>query len=216
VKETSETLQRDDFLKQVHADLTQNFGLEPSQVHLTGMLVLYNNMLQSLYRSQILTLAVVFVAITLMFVVLFRSLKLALIGVAPNMLVAFLVLGGMGWLGIPLDMMTITIAAIGIGIGVDNNIHYIHRFGKEFQVDGDYQAAMYRCHGSIGKAVFYTSSIIVIGFSVLVLSNFTPSIYFGLLTSVAMFSALMGALLLLPCLLIWCKPFGPEHSTQPL
>ncbi|ROS01380.1 hypothetical protein EDC56_1821 [Sinobacterium caligoides] len=210
IKEGSETLQRDKLLKKIHHDIVTQFDLEPEQVHLTGMLVLYNNMLQSLFRSQILTLAAVFVAITLMFLMLFRSLKLALIGVAPNMLVALLVLGGMGLLGIPLDMMTITIAAIGIGIGVDNNIHYIHRFKREFSDDGDYIAAMYRSHGSIGKAVFYTSTIIVIGFSVLVLSNFTPSIYFGLLTSFAMFAALMGALLLLPRLLIWFKPFGPD------
>ncbi|CAH0992419.1 hypothetical protein SIN8267_02539 [Sinobacterium norvegicum] len=212
VKETSETLQRDELLKKIHSDIVNQFELQPEQVHLTGMLVLYNNMLQSLYRSQILTLAVVFVAITAMFLLLFRSVKLALIGVTPNILVAVLVLGSMGWVGIPLDMMTITIAAIGIGIGVDDNIHYIHRFGREFAEVGNYRQAMYRSHQSIGRAVFYTSAIIVIGFSVLVLSNFTPSIYFGLLTSFAMLAALVGALLLLPRLLIWLKPFGPETA----
>jgi hypothetical protein len=210
VKETSETLQRGELLKKIHSDIVSQFDLQPEQVHLTGMLVLYNNMLQSLYRSQILTLAVVFVAISLMFMLLFRSFKLALIGVAPNILVAAMVLGGMGWLGIPLDLMTITIAAIGIGIGVDDNIHYIHRFGREFAEVGNYRQAMYRSHQSIGRAVFYTSTIIVIGFSVLVLSNFTPSIYFGLLTSFAMLAALLAALLLLPRLLIWFQPFGPE------
>jgi predicted RND superfamily exporter protein len=185
-------------------------GFEEDQVHLTGMLVLYNNMLQSLYRSQILTLGAVFIAILAMFIFLFRSLSIALIALAPNILAAGMVLGGMGLAGIPLDIMTVTIAAISVGIAVDDTIHYVHRFRSEFATDQNYVATMYRCHGSIGKAMFYTSVIIVIGFSVLALSNFNPSIYFGLLTGMAMFAALMGALLLLPQLLITFKPLGPN------
>jgi hypothetical protein len=172
------------------------------------MLVLYNNLLQSLFGSQIVTLGAVFVAITLMFTLLFRSLSLALIAIAPNMLAAAMVLGFMGWVGIPLDMMTITIAAITVGIGVDHSIHYIHRFRREFAEDHDYRATLYRCHGSIGRAMFYTSVIIIAGFAILALSNFTPTIYFGLLTGLAMLSALLGALLLLPKLLILLKPLG--------
>ena len=210
VMETSHSLRRDQLLKDVNEYLVDELGFKPEQVHLSGMLVLYNNMLQSLYRSQVLTIGAVFIAILVMFIVLFRSLPIALIALAPNLLSAGLVLGGMGWAGIPLDIMTVTIAAITIGIAVDDTIHYVHRFQVEFTQDNNYLASMYRCHGSIGKAMFYTSIIIIIGFSILALSNFTPSIYFGLLTATAMFAALMGALLLLPQLLITFKPLGPN------
>jgi len=212
VKETSHTLKRDELLHEVERHLIDELGFKKEQVRLTGMLVLYNNMLQSLYNSQILTLGAVFVAIVIMFTILFRSLSLALIAIAPNLLAAGVVLGGMGLAGIPLDIMTVTIAAITIGIGVDDTIHYVHRYTVEFTKDHNYHATMYRCHGSIGKAMYYTSIIIIVGFSILSLSNFTPSIYFGLLTGTAMFAALMGALLLLPQLLIAFKPLGPEKQ----
>ena len=212
VMETSRTLRRADLLEDVQLHLTEELGFEPEQIHLTGMLVLYNNMLQSLYRSQILTIGAVFIAIVFMFMVLFRSLSLALIAIAPNLLSAGIVLGGMGLAGIPLDIMTVTIAAITIGIAVDDTIHYIHRFRTEFSKDRNYRATMYRCHESIGRAMFYTSIIVIVGFSILALSNFTPSIYFGLLTGAAMFAALIGALLLLPTLLIYFKPLGPEAN----
>ena len=212
VMETSRSLQRDELLKTVKSHLVNEMGFKEDQVHLTGMLVLYNNMLQSLYRSQILTIGTVFFAIMIMFMVLFRSLKISLIAIAPNILAAGVVVGGMGLVGIPLDIMTVTIAAISVGIGVDNTIHYVHRFRTEFIKDKNYMATMYRCHGSIGKAMYYTSSTIIVGFSILALSNFNPSIYFGLLTGTAMFAALMGALLLLPTLLITLKPLGPEEN----
>ncbi len=208
VMETSPQLRRDELLKTIERDMVEEFGFRPGQVHLTGMLVLYNNMLQSLFRSQILSLGTVFLAIMAMFVVLFRSLKLAAVAMVPNLLGAGLVLGGMGIVGIPLDMMTITIAAICIGIGVDDTIHYVHRFGVEFRRDGDYLATMHRCHGSIGKAMYYTSVIVVLGFAILVLSNFRPSIYFGMLTGVAMVATLLGNLLLLPKLILVFKPFA--------
>jgi predicted RND superfamily exporter protein len=198
----------------VRAHLIDELGFEPEQVHLTGMLVLYNNMLQSLFTSQIMTLSAVFVAILAMFMVLFRSLSLAFIALTPNLLAAGAVLGGMGLVGIPLDMMTITIAAITVGIGVDDTIHYVHRFKEEFAKDQNYLAAMYRSHASIGKAMYYTSIIIVFGFSILALSNFTPSIYFGLLTGLAMLAALLGAMLLLPKLILLIKPLGPEAGAK--
>ena len=215
VKETSRTLNRADLLAQLDTFMRDEMGYSEDRYRFTGMLVLYNNMLQSLFASQILTLGMVFVAITVMLIVLFRSLALALIGIVPNLMAALLVLGGMGWAGIPLDMMTITIAAISIGIGVDNTIHYVHRFKREFPEDRDYRATMYRCHGSIGRAMYYTSVTIIFGFSILTLSNFTPSIYFGLLTGVAMFAALLGSLVLLPRLLLLFKPLGSESAARP-
>jgi predicted RND superfamily exporter protein len=167
------------------------------------MLVLYNNVLQSLYRSQILTLGAVFLAIMVMFGVLFLSVRIALIAVLPSILSVCIVLGFMGWAGIPLDIMTITIAAISVGIGVDDSIHYIHRYLQEMAIAGDPLQAMRRSHASVGRAMMYTSIIIIAGFSVLALSNFIPSILFGLLTGLAMLMALIANLTLLPLLLRW-------------
>jgi hypothetical protein len=183
-------------------------GLQNEQVHLTGMLVLYNNMLQSLFHSQIQTVGVVFLAIMLMFVVSFRSFMLAVIAIIPNLVAAILVLGLMGWMKIPLDIMTITIAAIVIGIAVDDAIHYVHRFKKEFRSDCSYWTSVKRCHESIGLAMYYTSIIITLGFTILALSNFKPTIYFGLLTGFSMLVAMIANLTLLPILIVWLKPMG--------
>lgn len=210
VRDSEETLRRNELLKKIRADLEGSLGFEREQVHFSGLLVLYNNMLQSLYRSQILTLAAAVGALMVMFMVLFRSVVVSLIAIFPNLLSIGFVLGFMGWTGIPLDMMTITIAAISVGIAVDNTIHYLHRFRREFKADRKYIPTMHRCHGSIGYAMYYTTLTIVIGFSILVLSNFIPTIYFGLLTGLAMVVALVAALTLLPRLIVWIKPFGPE------
>jgi predicted RND superfamily exporter protein len=208
--ETSKALRRDQFLRELRQTLISELAIEPERVQFTSLLVLYNNVLQSLFKSQILTLAVVFIAIGAMFWVLFRSLSLALLALAPNLLAAGLVLGIMGLAGIPLDIMTITIAAIVVGIGVDDCIHYIYRFREEFDVDKNYRAAMHRSHGSIGRAMYYTTLTVMVGFSLLTLSNFNPSLYFGVLTDIAMMAAVAGALLLLPKLLLVFKPLGPE------
>jgi predicted RND superfamily exporter protein len=212
VKETSRDLRRDAFLRELEQQLHELPGVEPGQLRFTGMLVLYNNVLQSLFRSQILTLGAVFFAILAMFWLLFRSPWLALIALAPNLLAAGLVLGVMGLAGIPLDIMSITIAAIVVGIGVDDCVHYVYRYRREFSRDRDYLATMYRCHGSIGRALYYTTVTVVVGFSALTLSNFNPSLYFGLLTVLAMIAAVLGALLLLPRLLIVFRPLGPEGA----
>jgi predicted RND superfamily exporter protein len=215
VKDSEKSLRRDAFLKKIRHDLVNKLGIKEDKLRLAGMLVLYNNMLQSLFKSQILTLGVVVLALLGMFFILFRSLKLALIAIAPNLLAISVVLGVMGWLNIPLDMMTITIAAISIGIAVDNTIHYIYRFKYEFQFGSSYIVTVHQCHGSIGRALCYTSLTIISGFMILVLSNFIPSIYFGLLTGLAMLIALLAALTLLPQLIILFKPFGPEIAVKP-
>ncbi len=212
IRDSQESLQRDALLKRIRQDLTGKLGLKKENVHLTGLLVLYNNMLQSLFESQILTLGVVVMMLLAMFLLLFKSFKLAVIALVPNLLAISVVLGFMGWMRIPLDMMTITIAAISIGIAVDNTIHYIYRFKNEFKVSQNYTDTMHFCHGSIGKAMYYTSVTIIIGFSILAFSSFLPTIYFGLLTGLAMLIALLAALTLLPQLLITIKPFGPQKS----
>ena len=202
-------LRRADLLAKINDYAINDVGIAQEDIRFTGLLVLYNNMLQSLYRSQVLTLGAVFIGIMAMFLILFRSLKIAMIAIVPNFLAAGIVMGGMGIFGIPLDMMTITIAAITVGIGVDHAIHYITRFTTEFKIDTDYIASMHRAHASIGQALFFTAMTIIIGFSILALSNFIPSIYFGLLTGLAMTAALLGSMTLLPKLILMTKPFGP-------
>lgn len=206
--ETKGLLRRAELLEKIRHYAVNEVGIPEENIRFTGLLVLYNNMLQSLFQSQILTLGAVFLGIMLMFLVLFRSLIISVIAILPNFLAAGVVLGSMGLAGVPLDMMTITIAAITVGIGVDDTIHYIHRFKTEFKKDRDYMATMYRAHGSIGHAMYYTSVIIVVGFSILSLSNFIPSVYFGLLTGFAMIAALLGAMTLLPKLILITRPFG--------
>ena len=213
--EADQKMARGPFLLRVRDGLREKFGLSDEQIRFTSMFVLYNNMLQSLFRSQILTIGMVFLGIMAMFTILFRSLSLAIIGIIPNLLPVTVVLGTMGWFNVPLDMMTITIASITIGISVDDTIHYIHRFQSEFPQDRNYLATVYRCHRSIGRALYYTTVAITIGFSILVLSNFIPTIYFGLFTGFAMLVALFGDLVLLPQLILVFKPLGPEGEIIP-
>ncbi len=208
VYESDPSLKRDALLKKIRRHLTEELGLADEQVHLTGMLVLYNNLLQSLFKSQVLTIGVVFSAIFLMFIVAFRNIKMAALAIIPNLMAASMVLGLMGWLHISLDIMTITIAAICIGIAVDDTIHYVHRFTEEFRKDRNYWAAVKRSHASIGRAMYYTTITITLGFSILALSNFVPTIYFGLLTGFSMFVALLADLILLPILIVRLKPLG--------
>ena len=212
--ETEGLLRRTDLLEKIRDYAVNEVGIASEDIHFTGLLVLYNNMLKSLFKSQILTLGAVFVGIMLMFLVLFRSIKISVIAILPNFLAAGIVLGGMGLARIPLDMMTITIAAITVGIGVDHAIHYITRFRREFAVDGNYLGSMHRAHASIGLALFYTAITIIVGFSILALSNFIPSIYFGLLTGLAMTAALLGSMTLLPKLILLTKPLGPETKNN--
>lgn len=212
VFESDPSLRRAVLLERVRAGLVDRFGINEEQIHLTGMLVLYNNMLQSLFQSQIVTLGAVFLAIVIMFLLLFRSLKIAMTAIIPNIASATLVLGFMGWFGIPLDLMTITIAAITVGIGVDDTIHYVHRFEREFAVDRNYWAAVTRCHRNIGRAIYYTSVTIMLGFSILAFSQFIPTIYFGLLTSLAMLIALLANMTLLPLLMVAFKTGGKTKA----
>jgi predicted RND superfamily exporter protein len=209
IVDSMETLRRDAFLKSIRRDLQEQLGLREDQFRLTGLMVLYNNMLQSLFDSQIKTIGYTVLALTTMFLLLFRSLKIALIAIFPSLLSSLTVLGVMGLGNIPLDVMTITIVAISVGIAVDDTIHYLHRFKREFEKDRDYVQTMHRCHGSIGSAMYYTSITITIGFSILAISKFIPSVVFGLLTALAMTMALISALSLLPKLIISFQPFGP-------
>ena len=213
VIESAEGLNRNELLSNISETLQSEYNLGEEQFRLTGLAVLYNNMLQSLFDSQIGTIAIVFSIIFFMFLILFRSLYLSIIGIVPNLLAAGVVLGSMGLFSIPLDIMTITVAAIGVGMAVDNTIHYIHRFKKEFKASGNYRDSMINSHSTIGRAMFYTSLTIILGFLVFATSNFNPSVYFGFFVSLAMVMALLGALTLLPQLLLYFKPLGNEKIT---
>ncbi len=208
ILDSNEDLRRNELIKKINYDLENQLGLNREEFKLAGILILFNNLLQSLFKSQILTLGIVMAGITVMFLVLFRNITLSLIGVVPNFMAAFLILGIIGLLEIPLDMMTITIAAITIGIAVDNSIHYIYRFKEEFKKINDYNQTVQKCHETVGVAILNTSITIVFGFSILVLSNFIPTIYFGVFTGIAMLLAMISVLTLLPKLILIVKPFG--------
>ena len=214
VIESMDGLNRKNLIDEVKTDLIQNYQLSEEQFYLSGISVIYNNLLQSLFQSLIGSLTIVFSAIFIMFIVLFRSLYMALIAMIPNLLSAASVLGIIGWSGIPLDIMTVTVAAISIGIGVDNTIHYVHRFLKEYDLQKNYDLAIKNSHATIGRAMFYTSLTIVLGFMILVSSNFNPSVFFGIFTSFSMIIAILAALMLLPVLIRHLKPFGRNlHGT---
>jgi len=207
IKDSQEGIRRNDLINQINYDLQNKLGLKKDEFKLGGVLILFNNLLQSLFKSQILTLGFVMVGIFIMFLILFRNIKLSLIGVVPNFIAAFFILGIIGLVGIPLDMMTITIAAITIGIAVDNSIHYIYRFKEEYLKIKNYKKTLKLCHSTVGIAILNTSITIVFGFSILVLSNFIPTIYFGIFTGIAMLLAMISVLTLLPALLLTFKPF---------
>ena len=206
--DSQDGLRRNDLINQINYDLENKLKLNKDEFKLAGVLILFNNLLQSLFKSQILTLGLVMIGIFAMFMILFRNIKLSLIGVVPNFIAAFFILGIIGLLGIPLDMMTITIAAITIGIAVDNSIHYIYRFKEEFFKNKDYIQTLKVCHSTVGVAILNTSLTIVFGFSILVFSKFIPTIYFGVFTGIAMLLAMISVLTLLPSLILIIKPFG--------
>ena len=210
IKDSLENLRRNDLINKIETELNSKLELEKNEYKLSGVLILFNNLLQSLFKSQILTLGIVILGIFLMFFILFRNTVLSFIGIVPNFIAAFFILGIIGLIGIPLDMMTITIAAITIGIAVDNSIHYIYRFKEEFKKINNYNKTLDRCHNTVGIAILNTSITIVFGFSILVLSNFIPTIYFGIFTGIAMLLAMVSVLTLLPRLIIIYRPFGKE------
>ena len=214
IKDSLKDLRRNELIKKIEKDLENQLGFKKDEYRLTGVLILFNNLLQSLFKSQILTLGIVMLGIFTMFFILFRNISISFIGVVPNFIAAFFILGIIGLTGIPLDMMTITIAAITIGIAVDNSIHYIYRFKEEFKKINNYNKTLDRCHNTVGIAILNTSITIVFGFSILILSNFIPTIYFGVFTGIAMMLAMISVLTLLPKLILTIKPFGREADSQ--
>jgi len=212
VKDSDKDLRRNDLLKSMKDGLENKVGIKRDMFNITGIFVLYNNILQSLFESQILTLGLTALLLMLMFMILFKSWKIALVTIFPNVIPIIFFLGFMGWAGIPLDMMTITIAAISMGIAVDDAIHYVHRFREEFHRSRSYRGSILICGKSVAYAMLYTTIVITAGFSILVFSNFIPTIYFGLLTGLAMVIALIVNLLLLPSMILMFKPFGKEQT----
>ena len=207
VNESSANLNRNELLEKINYDLQNEFNLKPDQYEITGLAVLYNNMLQSLFQSQIGSLLIVFAVISIMLLLIFKSFKVMLIGLIPNIFVASSVMGLLGLLKIPLDIMTITVAAISVGMAVDNTIHYIYRYKKELKKTDSVEQALENAHTTTGRAIFYTATTIAAGFCILSLSNFFPTVLFGLFTSLAMVLAFITSLTVLPNLLVKYKVF---------
>jgi predicted RND superfamily exporter protein len=199
--ESHKGLDRTQIINDIHNYLVNQQGINTEDIRITGMAVLYNNMLQSLYDSQIITIGFVFIAIFIMFMALFKSYKIALIGITPNMFAAGFILSFMGYANIPLDIMTISIAAICIGIAIDNTIHYVDRYRAEYKLTNDHQASAVKCQHTIATAILYTGLAVFAGFLVLVLSQFIPTVYFGILTGLSMIIALLANLVLLPIMM---------------
>jgi predicted RND superfamily exporter protein len=213
VLESAQTLNRNELLNKINFDLVNRFDLEQNQFKVTGLAVLYNNMLQSLFSSQIKSLGLVFAAIGLMLLIIFRSIKITLIALTPNLITAGSVLGLLGILSIPLDIMTITVAAISVGMAVDNTIHYLYRYKKEIEnqnIDNDQRVL--NAHNSVGRAVFYTAITIAAGFSIFALSSFTPTVLFGLFTAFALIVSFFASLTLLPFLLKFFNAFSNQEA----
>ena len=207
VNESAENLNRDELLQKINNDLITKFNLSEDRFEITGLAVLYNNMLQSLFQSQIGSLLVVFSVIAFMLLLIFKSFKVMIIGLIPNIFVASSVVGILGLLKIPLDIMTITVAAISVGMAVDNTIHYIYRYKKEMKITNSIEMALQNAHTTTGRAIFYTAATIATGFSILSLSNFFPTQLFGIFTALAMLIAFISSLSLLPNLLVKFKVF---------
>ena len=207
VNESAENLNRKDLLEKISYDLQTKFNLSEERFEMTGLAVLYNNMLQSLFQSQIGSLTLVFSVIALMLLLIFKSFKIMVIGLIPNIFVASSVIGTLGLLRIPLDIMTITVAAISVGMAVDNTIHYIYRYKKEMKATKSVEQALLNAHTTTGRAIFYTAATIATGFSILSLSNFFPTQLFGIFTALAMLVAFISSLSLLPNLLVKFKVF---------
>jgi predicted RND superfamily exporter protein len=207
VNESAENLNRKELLEKINHDLITKFNLSEDRFEITGLAVLYNNMLQSLFQSQIGSLLVVFSVIAFMLLIIFKSFKIMLIGLIPNIFVASSVVGILGLLNIPLDIMTITVAAISVGMAVDNTIHYIYRYKKEMKLSHSIETALHNAHTTTGRAIFYTASTIATGFSILSLSNFFPTQLFGIFTALAMLIAFISSLSILPNLLVKFKVF---------
>ena len=207
VNESADNLNRNELLKKINNDLITKFNLSEDRFEITGLAVLYNNMLQSLFQSQIGSLLVVFSVIALMLLLIFKSFKVMIIGLIPNIFVATSVVGILGLLRIPLDIMTITVAAISVGMAVDNTIHYIYRYKKEMKTTHSFEMALQKAHTTTGRAIFYTAATIASGFSILALSNFFPTQLFGIFTALAMLIAFISSLSLLPNLLVKFKVF---------
>lgn len=205
--DSNPNLNRKELLIKIQKDLEEKLNLNKDEFKITGILVIFNNLLQSLFDSQIKTLGITFAGIFILLLILFKSLSWSIVAAIPNFTAALFILGSLGFFNIPLDMMTITIASISVGIAIDNSIHYIYRFREEFKINKNYKKTIEICHKSVGKAIVNASLTIVFGFSILIFSNFIPSIYFGIFTGLAMLTAMTLVLTLMPQLIAIFKPF---------
>lgn len=211
VQDSTQDLNRADLLAKIHQELA-NIGIPKQQYTLTGLFILYQDVLSRLVDSQVLTILIVYAAMAVTLMIIFSSIKVAWIALVPNIITTSVIMGILGIFAIPLDLMTITIAAVAMGISMDDTIHYIHRYLAELKREPNNEKAwVKRTNLSVGYALIYTTTVIVIGFGSLVFSNFVPSMLFGLLTSIAMVVALLTDITTLPVLL---KKYLTSHDVK--
>lgn len=167
----------------------------------TGFFVLLTNLIKSIVRDQWLTFGVATAGIGLMLLVAFRSFRLALAALVPNVLPILIVTGLMGWFGFKINMGAAMIAAASMGLSIDSEVHYISAFRRARAEGKSSHEALTTVHQSVGRAVVFSTVALIVGFIVLVTSQFVPIIYFGALVSLTMAGGLVGNLILLPLLL---------------
>ena len=202
MRDTNPDLKRNEFIRTLKRELPTQLGVRPDQISYSGPLILYNNMLQRLFGSQIATLGLVIAVLFGMFWCLFRSIKLAAIGIIPNALAVISILGFMGWFGISLDLMTITLAAIAMGIAVDDTIHFLSHYSKLIREGMGRVEALTEVLSGTGVALIVTTMILVSGFGLFIFAHLTPNMNFGILSSFVLFMALVCDLVVLPCIVL--------------
>jgi len=171
----------------------------------TGLYVLLAHLIESLLSDQLVSFAIATVGIAVMMAIAFRSIPIGLMSIIPNVFPILLVIGMMGWIGVPINIGTAMIASVSMGLTVDSSIHYLSGYRRCREEGMDHYAALRATHAGVGRAVIFASAALILGFTVLTLSHFIPLIYFGVLVSAAMLGGLLGDLILLPLLLQWFK-----------
>jgi predicted RND superfamily exporter protein len=186
--------------------------LRASTFSVSGIGALWLKFVEYITWSQIQGALIALTVVSLLMIAVFRSVKIGLISMIPNVAPVVLVLGGMGWVGLPLDYYRLLIAPVAIGIAVDDTIHLMTRYNHEFGKLGDYKKALYASMDGVGRALFITSAILVAGFLMNMFSVMDGQKSFGVLLAGVIAAALIADFLLMPALILWLKPFGPERA----
>lgn len=186
---------------QIIQDVTRISQEEFPRAQATGFFVLLTQLINSIVRDQWVTFSIAIVAIGIMMLVAFRSIRLALVALVPNALPILVLTGLMGWASLRINMGAAMIAAVSMGLSVDSSIHYLTEFRRVRRQGYTVHNALMHAHQTVGRAMVFSTLAIMIGFSALTLSQFIPLVYFGVLVSLALAGGTAGNLIVLPLLL---------------